>query len=176
MLNELLCPYCGKAAKLVGGMDVYPHRPDLAEKKLYQCVPCDAYVGCHPGTTNPLGRLANAELRKAKMAAHAAFDPTWKDGKKKRGSAYAWLSDRLRVDKKDCHIGMFDVETCRRVVEVCQGAQQQPFTGRAMSAFEVAQMQEDMTHLRVLWRAFRSDCSTAQYMEYKDAITEILER
>ena len=122
MLNELLCPYCGQEAKLVGGLDVYPHRPDLAEKKLYQCAPCDAYVGCHPGTTNPLGRLANAELRKAKMAAHAAFDPTWKDGKKKRGSAYAWLSDRLGVDKKDCHIGMFDVETCRRVVEVCRWA------------------------------------------------------
>lgn len=121
-MSDLLCPYCGKAASLVGGINIYPHRPDLAEKKFYQCAPCDAYVGCHPGTTNPLGRLADAELRKAKMAAHAAFDPLWKEGNKKRGSAYAWLCDQLGIEKKDCHIGMFDVEMCRRVVEVCREA------------------------------------------------------
>ena len=106
---------------MVGGLAIYPHRHDLREKKFYQCAPCDAYVGCHPGTTNPLGRLANAELRAAKMAAHAAFDPLWKSGAKKRGSAYAWLADALRIDKKQCHIGMFDVADCRRVVEVCKG-------------------------------------------------------
>jgi len=120
-LNELLCPYCGEKAKMVGGKEIYPHRPDLYQLNFYQCAPCDAYVGCHKtgDGKQPLGRLANAELRKAKSAAHAAFDPMWKDGKKKRGSAYAWLSDQLGIDKRDCHIGMFDVETCRRVVEIC---------------------------------------------------------
>lgn len=121
---DILCPYCGDKARLVGGLDIYPHRPDLYEKKFYQCVPCDAYVGCHQGTEKALGRLANAELRAAKMAAHAAFDPLWKKGAKKRGSAYAWLSDQLLIEKKACHIGMFDVETCRRVVEVCREALQ----------------------------------------------------
>ena len=119
-MNAVLCPYCGGNAKLVGGLTIYPHRPDLHEKKFYQCAPCDAYVGCHPGTTNALGRLANAELRKAKMAAHSAFDPLWKSGAKKRGSAYAWLSDALGMNKKDCHIGMMDVADCHRVVEACK--------------------------------------------------------
>lgn len=114
------CPYCGKQAHLVGGSVIYPHRKDLYEKTFYQCKPCNAYVGCHPGTVNPLGRLANAELRKAKMAAHAAFDPLWKTGIKKRGSAYAWLQEALGIDKKDCHIGMMDVAMCNRVVEVCK--------------------------------------------------------
>lgn len=59
------CPYCGKDSVLVNGHVIYPHRPDLLEKKFYWCKPCDAYVGCHPGTANPLGRLANAELRRA---------------------------------------------------------------------------------------------------------------
>lgn len=54
------------------------------------------------------------------MAAHAAFDPIWKSGQKKRGSAYAWLCDRLGIDKKDCHIGMFDVDMCKRVVAACK--------------------------------------------------------
>ncbi|MDQ2079522.1 zinc-finger-containing protein [Xanthobacteraceae bacterium Astr-EGSB] len=127
----LACPYCGNAAALVTGREVYPHRGDrdLIEKPFWACLPCGAWVGCHPGTTSPLGRLANAELRKAKMAAHAAFDPFWKakmrrDGvpkKKARGLAYKWLAGQLGIAREDCHVGMMDVETCRRVVEVCNG-------------------------------------------------------
>lgn len=115
------CAYCGNDARLVTGDHIYPHRPDLYHKHFYECIPCDAYVGCHPGTTNPLGRLANAELRKAKSAAHAAFDPIWKSGRMRRGSAYAWLCDKLQIPKDECHIGMMDVGMCRRVVEICEG-------------------------------------------------------
>lgn len=115
----VLCPYCSQPAKLVGGLAIYPHRKDLADKLLYQCAPCKAHVGCHPGTKNPLGRLANAELRKAKMAAHAAFDPIWQSGEKKRKAAYAWLSDATGIPKNDCHIGMMDVADCLKVVNAC---------------------------------------------------------
>jgi NAD-dependent aldehyde dehydrogenases len=114
------CPYCNRPVYLVNGKMMYPHRPDLYEKKFYLCIPCNAYVGCHPGTTEPLGRLANAELRAAKIAAHAAFDPLWRTvGNRKRSEAYRWLADKLGIRWKDCHIGMFDVETCKRVVEIC---------------------------------------------------------
>ncbi len=114
------CPYCDKPSALVTGDVIYPHRPDLSEKWLYLCYPCGAYVGCHPGTTKPLGRLANYELRRAKQAAHAAFDPLWRDGKKKRKEAYTWLAEQLGVHVNDCHIGYFDVDMCRRVVEACK--------------------------------------------------------
>jgi hypothetical protein len=123
------CSYCQRPAELVGGSVVYPHRLDgsLAAKKFWICAPCNAWVGCHPGTTNPLGRLANAELRRAKQAAHAVFDPLWeakmrRDGCKKhvaRGAAYRWLSEQLGTPFEETHIGMFDVEQCQRVVEVC---------------------------------------------------------
>lgn len=115
------CPYCHHPAKLVTGTALYPHRPDLFEKWFYLCFPCDAHVGCHPGTTNPLGRLANPELRTAKIEAHAAFDPIWRNAGKKRGEAYAWLARKLGIPKPQCHIGMFDVATCHRVIEICQG-------------------------------------------------------
>lgn len=118
-MTAVVCPYCKKPAKLITGEQMYPHRPDLYEKSFYRCNPCDAHVGCHPGTQNPLGRMADSFLRAAKMKAHAAFDPIWKDGAMKRGSAYAWLSDQLGIDKKDCHIGMFDVDMCKKVVDVC---------------------------------------------------------
>jgi hypothetical protein len=72
------CPYCGKWSEKVSGKVIYSHRPDLYAKVFYRCAPCDAYVGCHPHSERPLGRLADAELRSMKSAAHAAFDPIWR--------------------------------------------------------------------------------------------------
>lgn len=110
------CNYCNKKAVRVGGDVIYPHRPDLAQKQFYQCAPCSAYVGCHPSTIKPLGRLANAELRRAKQDAHAAFDPLWKGGAMKRTAAYKWLAESLGLPSKEAHVGMFDVATCNAVV------------------------------------------------------------
>lgn len=118
-MYKLNCPYCNAPAKLVSGKEIYPHRADLFKKSFYQCEPCDAYVGCHPGTIKPLGRLANAELRKAKSAAHAAFDPIWKNSVMPRSNAYQWLAHKLGIEKHKCHIGMFDVETCKKTIVIC---------------------------------------------------------
>lgn len=117
----MLCPYCGKPARLVGGDAVYPHRTDLYGKFFYLCNPCDAWVGCHPETMKPLGRIANAELRRLKVAAHAAFDPLWKDGQISRSTAYSWLARKLLIPPKDCHIGMFNVALCKAAIEACRG-------------------------------------------------------
>ena len=114
----MVCPYCNNPAALVTGREVYPGKRWLYGKSFYLCGPCDAYVGCHDGTTKPLGRLANAELRAAKIAAHAAFDPLWQSGRMKRQEAYGWLADQLKIAREHCHIGMFDVETCRLVVAI----------------------------------------------------------
>lgn len=119
MALVVICGYCNDPAQLVTGREVYPHIRDLRDTPFYRCVPCKARVGCHPGTLTPLGRLANEELRKAKMAAHAAFDPIWKSKRMKRKQAYAWLADELGIANEDCHIGMFEIETCNRVVEIC---------------------------------------------------------
>ena len=109
------CDYCGDDAERVTGVEVYPHRPELAGKTIYRCRPCDARVGCHPGTDTPLGRLANAELRREKMKAHSAFDPLWRDGGMRRASAYKALAKALGIAANSCHIGMFDAAMCRRV-------------------------------------------------------------
>src|SRR5690606_32085616 len=103
------------------GTEIYPHRPDLSAKKCYLCRPCDAYVGCHPGTTRPLGTPANASLRRARRAAHDAFDATWRGGKMSRTMAYRWLCGELGIAAEDCHIGLFDEAMCERVVALCVG-------------------------------------------------------
>lgn len=114
------CDYCGEPAVLADSAEVYGGR---SYGMIWLCRPCQAWVGCHRHTDRPLGRLANAELRQWKMKAHTAFDQLWKIPPRllgNRSNAYAWLAERLRIEPKHCHIGMFDVATCKRVVEVCE--------------------------------------------------------
>ena len=119
----MICPYCNQEAKLVTGQIIYPHRKDLHHKKFWQCEPCDAYVGCHVNSRGikPFGRLANAELRKWKMKAHDVFDLLWKKSGRTmdRSTAYTWLSNKLDIKIEDTHIGMFDIDMCKKVVDVC---------------------------------------------------------
>jgi hypothetical protein len=115
----VMCDYCGKAAKLVRGFVIYPQRKDLAGGYYWSCDPCGAYVGCHRDSdAMPLGRLANPQLRAAKRLAHAAFDPLWKEFGMSRPEAYEWLAGELGISGAECHIGMFDVDMCRRVQRV----------------------------------------------------------
>jgi len=113
------CPYCGEDAKQTTGREVYPRRPDLHKQIIFACLPCDAWVGTHKNSGKPLGRLANAELRRAKMQAHAAFDPLWKSGQMTRREAYRRLSEKMGLTPEETHIGMFDVEQCETVVILC---------------------------------------------------------
>lgn len=119
MQREVLCDYCRQPADLVTGREIYPSRRDLVSLKFWACTPCGAYVGCHRDSNNlPLGRLANGELRTAKRLTHAVFDPLWKNGTMRRAEAYAWLANELGIKARECHIGMFDVEMCKRAREV----------------------------------------------------------
>lgn len=117
-MKPIHCPYCNARAELIDSKRIYGRSYGNA----WMCWPCDAYVGCHKtgDGRSPLGRLANAELRQAKRNAHAAFDPVWQSGRMNRSKAYKWLADALGIHKRACHIGMFDVDMCGRVVAVCE--------------------------------------------------------
>lgn len=108
------CPYCDGPVELVGGEAIYPHRPDLFALKFWLCEPCGAYVGTHKNSPKhaPLGRLANAELRRFKSKCHAAFDPIWSGGDMSRSEAYRRLAKVIGIPTRECHIGMFDEGRC----------------------------------------------------------------
>lgn len=118
-MKEVFCPYCGKRAEFVDSAEVYHGR---SYGMIYLCRPCDAYVGCHGRGDTPKGRLANAELRRWKIAAHNAFDPLWRFGpfRGQRNSAYAWLAEQMGLPKEKTHIGMFDVAQCQQVIQICK--------------------------------------------------------
>lgn len=125
-MTSINCPYCRAPAQLMSGDKLFPGR--FADKNFWRCNPCDAHICCHFGTTKPLGRLANAELRRAKTNAHAAFDRLWRakmmrEGcteRQARAGTYAWLAEQMRIPPRDCHIGHMDIATCVRVVEICE--------------------------------------------------------
>lgn len=52
----------------------YPYTKNYGP--VYICVLCEAWVGCHKGTEQPLGAPANAALRQARQRVHAVFDPS----------------------------------------------------------------------------------------------------
>ena len=120
--EKVLCDYCNERTNLVDSSEVYNGK---SYGLVYYCEPCEAWVGVHKGTTHPLGRLANKELRAAKMAAHRAFDPTWYVkgrsstlNNRARRKAYSNLVHRLGIEPSKCHIAMFDPETCQRVIDL----------------------------------------------------------
>lgn len=100
------CDYCGHKAALVDDSEIYGRS---FGHTAYLCRNCGAYVGCHGRTDKPLGRLADATLRKWKMAAHASFDPLWKTGpfRGRRKAAYGWLAGQMGLPVEKTHIGMF---------------------------------------------------------------------
>jgi hypothetical protein len=119
------CPYCDSDPILYRlGEQGYPYGKDYGP--VWTCVPCGAWVGCHPGMDKPLGRLADTELRRAKMRAHVFFDPIWQEEIKRthctkshaRRKAYEWLS--VQMDIPSAHIGNMDVDECRKVVQLCK--------------------------------------------------------
>ena len=117
------CPYCGAEVVLRDATFVYTSNKAKDYNKVWVCSnypKCDAYVGCHKGTTIPMGRLANARLRTLKKEAHRQFDPLWKSGLMSRKEAYRWLSNMLNIDLDECHIGMFDIKNCQRTIHLCR--------------------------------------------------------
>ncbi len=118
-----ICPYCGGKTEFVDSIEVY----SISYGMIYLCRPCKAWVGIHKDRNEALGRLANSELREAKKEAHFYFDKLWsakvekgiKKGKA-RGKAYAWLSEELGTKRDETHIGWFDVDMCKKVVDLCK--------------------------------------------------------
>lgn len=129
--------------RLVTGKKIYPHRPDLYDLNFWLCK-CGAYCGCHKtklgNYRRPLGRTANAELRKARGYCHRIFDPLWKnapdmacydDSEKDarsrriiqnaaRGRTYKYLAEAMNMTREECHIGMMDVDQCRQLYAICK--------------------------------------------------------
>lgn len=121
VLTGQMCPYCGAWTVCLDSTAVYAK----SYGRIYWCQPCNSWVGCHKAKRRgceALGRLANAELRTWKKAAHRHFDALWKMSNRKnaRQNAYQWLSQKMEIPPEVTHIGMFNVDQCKEVLRHCQ--------------------------------------------------------
>jgi len=69
------CPYCGNQAVLRDAKHV--HGNNTVTKYVYVCYgypECDSYVTAHKHTMEPMGTLANGDLRSKRIQAHQIFD------------------------------------------------------------------------------------------------------
>ena len=89
------CPYCGAISYLRSAEGIYIDNSKNA--MLYVCKnypACDAYVRVHPGTTIPMGTLANRKVRALRAEAHKYFNKIYLRGIMSREDAYEWLKTR----------------------------------------------------------------------------------
>lgn len=116
---QVKCPYCGRNAVLRSSEGIY--KTDKYEPQmLWVCSgypECDARVRCQPGTTIPLGLLADSKLRALRREAHKYFDELYKNGKMSREGAYRWLADLLCKPMQEVHISCLSDYHCRLVIE-----------------------------------------------------------
>ena len=125
MENMTICRYCGGVIRLVPAWTVYGESTDRLGKQgemIYQCQNCNARVGCHRGTTRPLGNVANEVLRLKRVETHQAFDAFWKQRRMSRTRAYQWLAEQLGLPEGGAHIGEFEMDQCQRVIALCRDA------------------------------------------------------
>jgi hypothetical protein len=114
--HRLDCQYCGKQARLIGGEALFPDKAIYHKKRFWYCKPCDAWVGCHPKSTKPLGTLANKKLRLFRIKTHERFDKLWKTELMSRDEAYSLLRRALNVSEEEGHIGMFGEDQCQKAM------------------------------------------------------------
>ncbi len=112
----MICPYCNKEAKWCENKEKYGRNYGKSYM-CYYCKDCDAYVGCHNNTREPLGTMANKELQQWRIKVHNKIDPIWRSGRMLRHEVYNHITQVLKLDKK-YHTGEADIELCKKVLEI----------------------------------------------------------
>lgn len=117
MEKPTICRYCGSTVVYTSNAEIYGK--EYGTGKCYLCRNCRAFVGVHPGTDTPLGTLANEELREWRKEAHFWFDRIWKKPTRitTRYNAYGYLARKMGLPREETHIGMFEIEQCKKVIE-----------------------------------------------------------
>ncbi len=116
------CPNCGNAVELVSNSEIYG-REFGDWPYAYRCIDhrgCDSYVGLHPKTDLPLGKLADRFERQARKDNKRYFMEVLSLHDWSRNQGYAWLAERMGIPKSDCHWGLFSVRQANMAGSICK--------------------------------------------------------
>ncbi|WP_417329200.1 zinc-finger-containing protein [Halomonas cupida] len=118
------CPNCGKVVELVSNSEIYG-REFGDWPYAYRCIDhrgCDSYVGLHPNTDLPLGKLADSFERQARKDNKRYFMDVLSRQNWSRNQAYAWLAQRMGIPESECHWGLFSVRQAHMAGAICKEA------------------------------------------------------
>ena len=102
------CPICGGSSiRLI--QDRYGYR--------YECDTCQASVGCHKGTTRPLGVLADEDTKKLRIKCHELFDKKWRN-RRERNALYKQMADLMGISPESCHFALMSKEQLEKAVSI----------------------------------------------------------
>ena len=110
----VLCPVDNKPAPWVENKEKYGRNYGKSYMAYY-CKEHDTYVGCHNNTRQPLGTMADAELRNLRIKVHAKIDPLWRSGEHTRKDIYSYLSKKLGYHY---HTGKSTKDTCNKILNM----------------------------------------------------------
>lgn len=109
------CDFCNGPVVKTSNAEIYGK--EFGNGMCYLCRNCKASVGTH-NNGKPLGILANREMRALKKCCHELFDYVWRFGGLTRSGAYTILSEKLGIDRKDCHFGHFGIDMLHKSIKV----------------------------------------------------------
>lgn len=122
--NGSHCYYCRNKTEYVDSIEVYRESYGY----IFLCRPCKAWVNTHNQSQDQaFGFVAKKELRDLRHTAHGFYDPLWQkkvsqgaSRKAAQSKAREWLAEQLNIEIVECHMGMFDNDQCRQVIELCK--------------------------------------------------------
>lgn len=113
---RLYC-HCGRPAVLRDAKEVCRTRRE--GEKAYVCSgypACDSFVLAHPNTLEPMGSLAEPELRRLRFEAHRQFGQLHKAGIMTKRQSYQWLAQIVHAPMSHAHIGHLGEYFCKEVI------------------------------------------------------------
>lgn len=92
---------------------------------LYACrrwPACDAYVTADRRTKQPLGTLANGDLRHKRILAHHALHSVQTQLGMSRDQSYRWLQTQMGLPGDQVHIAKCGDYRCEQIIRICENA------------------------------------------------------
>lgn len=133
--HNLTCPFCNQPALYSATSKFLYGGRDYGSVYFCMCKPDGVYVGCHKGTSNPLGELCDSEVRLLRMECHKLFDPYWqsftnltkKQQNEMRNTMYKNLAKIMKIEPSKCHISMFDKQLCEQAIGLLKAKKMNQF-------------------------------------------------
>lgn len=116
MKKTLTCNYCNGECEWVSNKEVYGKKYGKSHM-IWLCRDCDAYVGCHNNSKNPMGTLANRKLRQLRKDAKNLFISKCLNGNRQYNyDRYCEIASLLNKKMSKTHFAMFNEEDCQKII------------------------------------------------------------